>query len=30
MVVQDERIKWNSIPFEERLERVLERGTAEV
>ena len=23
-------MKWNSIPFEERLERVLERGTAEV
>ncbi|KAL0005426.1 hypothetical protein SO802_012987 [Lithocarpus litseifolius] len=27
---EDERIKWNSIPFEERLERVLERGTAEM
>ncbi|KAM4108777.1 hypothetical protein ACJW30_03G071900 [Castanea mollissima] len=27
---EDERMKWNSIPFEERLERVLERGTAEV
>uniref|UniRef100_A0A2N9EHF8 Uncharacterized protein n=1 Tax=Fagus sylvatica TaxID=28930 RepID=A0A2N9EHF8_FAGSY len=28
--IEDEKMKWNSTPFEARLERVMERGTAEL
>ena len=30
LVVQEERLKWNAIPFEARLERALDRGIAGV